>query len=432
MQLEKRHLKPIPVLLILCSLLVLVPGSRCKAGEGLFGLGPCDSLLVTGPDGRVLFSVKPDVPRIPASVIKLLTASAAFHYLTPDYRFRTRYRLDDRQRLWVTGYGDPLYISEVIAAHAETLARGVRDTTGSDALAGVCLDDAAIPQPVRIPGVLSGSLQPYDAPNGALCANFNTVVFKTAADGSLVTAEAQTPLVDWVKPWIRATGQTGGRIHLSPEQDAFRYYPGHLLAAFLAEAGISVSGPVRLATWSRDQTAVRTWEFSSPWTLHEGVRRLMQYSNNFIANQLILTLGREQPDAKQPADTMAAGRNQLNRYAQDILKLETARLVEGSGISRENQISCADMDRVLIAFLPYRDLLVRKRNLSYKTGTLSGISARAGYIDVPDRGGPVRFVIFCNTRGSDAQAVMIKVAAAVCSGVIKQTKEHLGKAAGVG
>ncbi|MEZ4549093.1 MAG: hypothetical protein R2874_01050 [Desulfobacterales bacterium] len=46
---------------------------------------------------------------------------------------------------------------------------------------------------LRIPGTVEGSFEPYDAPNRALCVNFNTVNFKTR--GRTIVSAEQTPLV---------------------------------------------------------------------------------------------------------------------------------------------------------------------------------------------------------------------------------------------
>ena len=55
-----------------------------------------------------------------------------------------------------------------------------------------------------------------------------------------------------------------------------------------------------------------------------------------------------------------------------------------------------DMIKVLQQFMPYRHLMQRDGDIIYKTGTLNGISTRAGYYE--DGTGPVRlFVVMLNS-----------------------------------
>ena len=85
-------------------------------------LGARDAAMVSSPEGEVLFAHHPDAERIPASTIKLLTALAAFHYLSADFRFTTEFFVDKHANLKIKGQGDPLLISEVVSDIAVTLA----------------------------------------------------------------------------------------------------------------------------------------------------------------------------------------------------------------------------------------------------------------------------------------------------------------------
>ena len=127
-----------------------------------------DALIVAGPDGQILCKKNESKKCIPASTLKLLTALTAIHHLGAGYRFQTEFYMDDDQNLKVKGYGDPLLISEVLDAIAVILARkteGFRD---------VLLDDSYFASHIEVPGC-DNTTNPYDAPIGALCANFNTV-----------------------------------------------------------------------------------------------------------------------------------------------------------------------------------------------------------------------------------------------------------------
>jgi D-alanyl-D-alanine carboxypeptidase/D-alanyl-D-alanine-endopeptidase (penicillin-binding protein 4) len=86
------------------------------------------------------------------------------------------------------------------------------------------------------------------------------------------------------------------------------------------------------------------------------------------------------------------------------LEISDFTIVEGSGISRMNRISARSLLRVVEAFEPYHDLLRRRNDEYFKTGTLKGISARAGYFNHP-AGGFYRFVIISNTPGRSAEKI---------------------------
>ena len=96
--------------------LLLAPGLPAATLEGLKTLiGPEDAALVTAPDGRVLLAANADRQLVPASILKVLTALSALHYLGPDFRFQTDFYLDGDDNLIVRGSGDPLLVSEVLA-----------------------------------------------------------------------------------------------------------------------------------------------------------------------------------------------------------------------------------------------------------------------------------------------------------------------------
>jgi len=136
-------------------------------------IGKHDAMLITAPDGKIIFSKNAEKTLIPASTLKIFTALVALHYLGPDYRFTTEFYLDSDTNLKIKGYGDPLLISEVLLEISRKVGTKIKKVSD------IVLDDSYFTQPLTIPGV-SSSTQPYDAPNGALCVNFNTVNFKQA------------------------------------------------------------------------------------------------------------------------------------------------------------------------------------------------------------------------------------------------------------
>lgn len=355
--------------------------------------GPQDAILVAAPDGRTLAAIHVDRPLVPASILKLLTTLVALEKLGPDYRFKTDFYLDPHDNLKIKGYGDPLLVSETlktIAMHLAPLVPVVHD---------LVMDDSFFAQPVRISG-RSNSTQPYDAPNGALCVNFNTVAFKKV-NGNWISDEPQTPLLPSMIPKIAASGITRGRITLAADRFEALQYAGELLRFFLKQAGVRVTGRV-INNRIDPTTDTLLWSYRSDATLDQVVSKLLEFSNNFIANQILLVMGAE---ILKPPATVDKGLQVLRSYYRDGLGIKTGRIVEASGLSRENRITARTMLRILEHYEPYLGLMRRKGRQYYKTGHLKGVRTRAGFLS-GSRGGLYRFVIMCNTPGKSTQAIM--------------------------
>ena len=97
-----------------------------------------------------------------------------------------------------------------------------------------------------------------------------------------------------------------------------------------------------------------------------------------------------------------------NNILSEILQIKEMSIVEGSGISRQNKVTARHMLRVLDKFKPHHRLMRRKGREFYKTGTLNGVSTRAGYIASED-GGLYRYVIMFNTPDKSTAPIMRKL-----------------------
>jgi D-alanyl-D-alanine carboxypeptidase/D-alanyl-D-alanine-endopeptidase (penicillin-binding protein 4) len=95
----------------------------------------------------------------------------------------------------------------------------------------------------------------------------------------------------------------------------------------------------------------------------------------------------------------------MTHFAANGLKIKNMTIVEGSGISRKNRVSAAQMLRVLAQFESHRNLMRRRGREYFKTGTLYGISTRAGYI-ASRNGGLYRYVVMINSAGKSTKPVM--------------------------
>ncbi|MCF8111683.1 MAG: D-alanyl-D-alanine carboxypeptidase [Desulfobacteraceae bacterium] len=353
-------------------------------------------MMVMGPENEILFAKNPDKSLIPASTLKILTALTAFYHLGPDFRFKTEFYLDQKNNLFIKGYGDPLLVSEQVEKTAGILA--VKAANIND----IVLDDSYFAPDIKIPGSRGDSDQPYDAPVGALCVNFNTVNLKKV-NGRYISAEPQTPLLPLVIKKLEKRDIPDERVLLSSKNSENLLYAGQLFKHFLEARGVKVSGQIRPGRDVAEKHRL-VYRHNSCFALREVVAQLMEFSNNFVANQLLLTAGAE---AYGPPATLEKGLRAMRRYADQELKISPV-LAEGSGISRQNRMSARMFMPVLGEFAPYYRLLPEENGIYCKTGTLNGVSTRAGYIE--KNGDIFRFAVLINTSGRDAGAAAKKIA----------------------
>jgi D-alanyl-D-alanine carboxypeptidase/D-alanyl-D-alanine-endopeptidase (penicillin-binding protein 4) len=392
---------------------LLGPGNITTAGaasmraETPLCLGPREAIRVTAPDGRVVLAIHQHTPLMPASTLKLLTVLTVFDALGPEYRFETVCYRRSTGDLVIHGTGDPLLISEILDTLAAQLADRMTDKGIHKSFRDIILDDSYFQGPLAIPGV-GTTTNPYDAPVGALCVNFNTVAFRMV-DGGPVSAEPQTPLIPFAEERIRRLRpKTDGRIVLTHNHDDALLYAGYLLRAFLAEHCIAVTGRIRRGRVdpARDRELLR---FQSPFSVATGVTKLLHYSNNFMANQLLIAAGAK---VYGPPGTLEKGVRLLGRFAREHLGILDGVVSEGSGIARTNRMTAAGMDRVLKRFLPYREMLRSDEDGFYKTGTLDHVRARVGFIDAGGDG-VYSYVILLNSGNGSADRYLPVVQRAV-------------------
>jgi D-alanyl-D-alanine carboxypeptidase/D-alanyl-D-alanine-endopeptidase (penicillin-binding protein 4) len=296
--------------------------------------------------------------------------------------------MDAEHNLKIKGYGDPLLISEVWQEIADTLAEKLRD------FEELILDDTYFSQPLIIPGC-NQSTNPYDAPVGALCTNFNTVFFDRDQQGKIIPAEPQTPMIPFARQKIRTLGLKKGRyVFISDHEEAARY-TGELLLYLLKQRGIKSRGGIRLGAIDPEDRLV--YVYRSKFTLESAIKKMMEFSNNFVANQIFVALG---ASVYGPPGTVVKGVEAVSAYAKRNLHLEDIEIVEGSGISRKNHLSAQEMLTILKQFKPYRHLLNRKDGELYKTGSLKGVRARVGYRGEGEQE-TYYFIIFINRTNPD-------------------------------
>ena len=368
--------------LLAFAVLLLPAPALAGVGEKVAALAPQGVVLVMDAQGNELVGQNADEPFVPASVAKIVTAWVAMEALGGDYRFQTRFYLDDRRVLYVRGGGDPFLISEELGPLATELVAAV----GKEPITGIVLDASYYPSNLRIPGI-EDTNEAYNAPNSALAVNFNTV--SAARSGKKVrSGENQTPITPLAIAQFQARGHSGnGRISLSQDPAVSLQYAGELIAAFIERAGGSVKGNISTGTVPRGLEAVYVHRQSR--ALSEILVALLRASNNYIANQVFLEIGGRRLGGPVSLEKSLQVANEL-LAAQGLVS--SIYLEEGSGISRANHFTARGLAKVLELFEPHAGLLHGHDGGMNKTGTMEGVNTLAGYADTSSHG-QIRFVI---------------------------------------
>jgi D-alanyl-D-alanine carboxypeptidase/D-alanyl-D-alanine-endopeptidase (penicillin-binding protein 4) len=350
---------------------------RTLVGEG--------AVLVADGSGQPLLEINSTKRLIPASTLKVVTSAAALDILGPDYRFVTEFRLSQENDLYIVGRGDPFLVSEEVQFIAQALKQ-----KGLTSVRNIYLDNSFFTPDLVLHGT-GRSLNPYDAYNGALCVNFNTIYVRVEPGGQVTSAESQTPLTPMALAMARKN-KTKGRIrfNLAEHPQTCLLYAGDLFKTFLQQAGVDAQGEVGPAR-TNSQAIPLFYRHLARENLAGLVARLFKYSNNFMTNQIFLTMGAEKYG---PPATVEKSRRTvsdfLERHALPDLTLE-----EGSGLSRRTTVTAREMTSVLRYFAPLKDLLPGQGRALYKTGSLNDVNAMIGYL-VPDQGEALTFVIILN------------------------------------
>jgi D-alanyl-D-alanine carboxypeptidase/D-alanyl-D-alanine-endopeptidase (penicillin-binding protein 4) len=306
---------------------------------------------------------------IPASTVKVLTALIAVEKLGIDYQFSTKAFIDENNNLYIKGFGDPLFISEQIEKFCKNLA----EITEKKEFNSLIIDQSFFSKSsINFQGTKKLSLNPYDSPNNALAANFNSVCFDKKQN-KYISCEKETPFISEILFLVKKSGLKKGRIPVTNEKNSNLLYPAYLIKHFLQNENIKFKGNIKLLNNETNTDLTEILNYKSDYTLKEIIEKMLFYSNNFIANQLFLAIGAD----KNGADIKKSQIYYNNYLAKNNI---FATIVEGSGISRENKISASEMIKILKKFKPYYFLMKKdgKGNF-YKTGTLSDVKNLCGY-----------------------------------------------------
>lgn len=382
--------------------------------------------------GEYLFRRDEEKRFLPASNAKIITGAVALDVLGPAYRWKTRLLADGAIRdgtlegdLWIVGGGDPGLTREKVAEWAAVLSgAGIRhisgDVVGDDRAfeapqwgQGWMWDDVHTgwsagvsglqlsPAPVRaylLPGAALGDSARFALRDWGPAPEL-TINVLTGAPGSelrlryLWPPEARSGSLDG---WIPLDADTV-KLSLAPRHPTL-FLLRHLTMV-LEREDIGVQGRTRRAR-AEESPAEPTWsaEFPSD-SLGAVLGRMLGASDNQMAESLLRTVGREAGAGASAEAGLRVAAEVLAGWGVDP---GAAYLVDGSGLSRYNELTPGAVTRVLRAMWRHPDHEVfedalpaagfdgtmRGRllgtpaygNVRAKTGSLSSARALSGYL----------------------------------------------------
>jgi D-alanyl-D-alanine carboxypeptidase/D-alanyl-D-alanine-endopeptidase (penicillin-binding protein 4) len=368
--------------------------------------GSWSAMVVSLSAGDTLLSVTADSPHLPASTMKLLTATLALDRLGANHRFRTELLHTGTIRdgvlegdLVLRGDGDPSLSTRFLGASPDAamdsiaqlvVRRGVRRVTGRVVGDASAFEARATPEG-WLPRILEDS---YAGKVSALSLNEGIVwvMVRPVGGRAQVTLEPASVALP-VSAAVRVTGGAGatlsvrrtgntvvvrGSIGARAGQRAYglvipdpaSFTTGALVAA-LQRAGVETSGQWAVAPAPAGAIALGALESQPVETL---VTVMNRQSVNPIAEHLLRAAVRG-PDRNAVGSAVGA-----ERMLQDVLRREAGvnpsavQVRDGSGLSTLDRISARAMVQMLgwADKAPWRSLFHASLPLAGESGTLRG------------------------------------------------------------
>ena len=392
------------------------------------------------------------VARNPASLMKLVTTTAALDLLGPAFTWRTPVFIEGqvndgvlKGNLYLQGSGDPrLGVEQLWLLMRRIQALGIRHIQGD-----IVLDRSVLSVPAQDPGGFDGEpLRPYNAAPDALLINFKSLLIQFVPDPAHKVARvhiepplagvkwpATVPLnntdcsdyrgglkADFQQPLnitfagtypLSCGEKTWPVAYSDPSQFASRAVGGMWL-----QLGGQHTGAVREGSVPAGLKPVLSHE--SP-TLAEVIRDINKFSNNVMADQLFLTLGAQQRGRGNATDAAEV----VQTWWRERLPLALPpALDKGSGLSRDARVSAQSLAALLqwawaqgfmpelVSSLPITGLdgtLKRSKSTAMahlKTGSLRDVMGIAGYVDAANGQRHVLVAIVNHANANQARPVM--------------------------
>lgn len=372
---------------------------QLTAGAGLGADQSCLSVL--DADGRTVYAKNSGNALIPASNMKLLTASAALDRLGADFRYTTELRSagapgDDGAvagDLWLLGSGDPLLGTGDFGAVAG-YQRRPRLTTLLEGLA----DNAVAAGLRRVDGRIVGDESRYDTQR--YVPTWSPTYIRDAEIGPMSALSVNGGFINWQPPIVAAPDPAG---------NAASVLTGLLRARGVTIGADGASGPV-------GSTSIPLVSLESP-PMVEIVGVMLRESDNLVAELLVKELG-----ARFGSGGTTAAGIEVIKHTLDALGPTGAAFaaVDGSGLDRSDKLSCDLLQATLSKggdqgpmasklAVAGRDGTLARRfvgspaagRVRAKTGSLRGVVSLSGWATAAD-GRSVQFSLLANELPRDS------------------------------
>jgi len=348
--------------------------------DPVLGSGREQSCLVVRQGGLTLFERRPTLGLIPASNLKLLTATALFDKLGPETHDTTTVKAVVgpaggiiNGNLYLVGGGDPLlrtsdYVGslrfkELVYSHFDQVAQAVRAAGVTEVKGGVVGDETRYDTQRAVP-----TWKPSYASDGEV----GPLSALEVNDGFAAFAPRLVPSPE---PAVAAAG---------------------LLSKLLAERGVKVDGA---ATKGQAPGAAVTVASMSSLSVADSVAEILRQSDNTGAELLTKELGVRFGGAPTTAAGVAVIRQDLRGQGLPVDQLVA---VDGSGLDRADRATCQLVLDALVrggssgplaAALPVAGQTgtLSKRMVNTpaagrvhaKTGALTGVGGLSGWVSPP-------------------------------------------------
>jgi D-alanyl-D-alanine carboxypeptidase/D-alanyl-D-alanine-endopeptidase (penicillin-binding protein 4) len=370
-------------------------------------------------NGVELYSRFADRAMIPASNMKLFVTAAALDFLGADHRFKTYLALDGAD-LWVIGTGDPATGDPRMSKTAGKKPTAIFDDwadalhkRGVTRISSVSYYDRALDEQWVHPSWSEFFLVDwYAAPVSGLNFNDNCVDIKVIPPGKIDVMPPTRSVR--INNQLLPSGTTPPEISRAPHASVYTITgaatrptdleskpvtdPGAFfidaMRTHLASRGLQISGPTRRADSFDPSLLAKPKLIAVHETLIKDLLfRLNKNSQNLFAEALCKILGRAFDAAhgqNVPGSWEAGGRAVAAFFAKYDIAHDAFRLIDGSGLARENRITARiATDTLAVMFHhPAGDLYRESLSVAGQDGTLAKrmpdltgrVFAKTGYI----------------------------------------------------